>query len=147
MDEAVQKLWQRTQNEEFRRLLNMEVLEIEPGRALVAMDYRPELNNIFGRLHGGAVFSLLDEAFQLACNAHGSIAVAQQLSIYYLAPAEPGVRVLAEVTEMHATRKIALYRAEVRQADGRRLATATAQAYRLGRPLPFDDQGHLVDPA
>ncbi|MEW5911121.1 MAG: hotdog fold thioesterase [Thermodesulfobacteriota bacterium] len=146
MSEAVQKLWRRTQDEEYRRLLNIEILEIEPGRALVAMDYSPQLNNIFGRLHGGAVFSLLDEAFQLACNAHGSVAVAQQVSIYYLAPAEPGIRVLAEVVEIHATRKTALYRAEVRQADGRKLATATAQAYRLGRPLPFDDQGRMKEP-
>ena len=104
------------------------------------------MKNIFGKLHGGAIFSLLDEAFQLACNAHGSVAVAQQLSIYYLAPAEPGVRLLAEVTEVQATRKTALYRAEVRQADGRRIATGLAQAYRLGRPLPFDDQGHLQEP-
>lgn len=144
MSQAVQKLFLRAQKEEFRKLLDIEVLEIEPGRALVATDYDSRLNNIFGRLHGGAVFSLLDEAFQLACNAHGSVAVAQQLSIYYLTPAEPGVRLLAEVTEINATRRTALYRAEVRQADGRRIALATAQAYRIGKPLPIDDQGNLI---
>ena len=143
-NDAVDKLWKRTQDEPFRKLLGMEVLEIEPGRALVAMDYKPEFDNIYGRLHGGAVFSLLDEAFQLACNAHGSIAVALQLSIYYLNPAEPGARLLAEVSEINATRKTALYQAEVRQSDGTKIATAQAQAYRVGRPLPFDDEGKII---
>ncbi len=143
-EEAVDKLFKRTQDEPYRKLLDMEVLEIEPGRALVAMDFKPQFENIYGKLHGGAVFSLLDEAFQLACNAHGSIAVALQLSIYYLAPAEPGARLLAEVSEINATRKTALYQAEVRQEDGTRIATAQAQAYRVGRPLPFDEQGKLT---
>ena len=140
---AVELLWKRCRQESFPQVLGLEVLEIEPGRSKVAMDFRPELCNIFGMLHGGAVFSLLDEAFQLACNSHGEVAVALQVSIHYLAPAEPGVRLVAEVRESNATRKTALYEAEVRQADGRRIATGQALAYRKGKPLPFDDQGNL----
>lgn len=109
------------------------------------MDFSPDLANIFGKLHGGAVFSLLDEAFQLACNAHGQIAVALQLSINFLAPAEPGARLIAEAREINATRKTALYQAEVSQADGKKLATGQALAYRLGRPLPFGEDGELKE--
>ena len=143
--DAVKKLFKRVEKEPYPKLLDIEVLEIEPGRALVAMDFRDDMTNVFGKLHGGAVFSLLDEAFQLACNAHGEVAVALQLSIYYLAVAEPGCRLLAEAKEVKATRKTALYDAEVRQADGKKIATGQALAYRVGKPLPLDDDGNLLD--
>lgn len=143
-EQAVELLWARSRRERFPQLLGMEVLEIGPGFAKVAMDFQESMTNIFGMLHGGAVFSLLDEAFQLACNAHGEVAVALQLSIYYLAPAEAGARLLAEVTESNATRKTALYDAVVYQADGKRIATGQALAYRKGQALPLDPQGNLI---
>ncbi len=143
--EALDKLWARSRQEPFKDILGLEVLDIAPGFAKVAMQFKPEMQNIFGMLHGGAVFSLLDEAFQLACNAHGEIAVALQLNIYYLAPAEMGARLIAEAKETNATRKTALYDALVYQeADGKRIATGQAMAYRKGKPLPFDDQGNLL---
>lgn len=143
-EQAVELLWARSRQERFPKLLGMEVLEIGPGFAKVAMDFQENMTNIFGMLHGGAVFSLLDEAFQLACNAHGEVAVALQLSIYYLAPAQAGARLIAEVKETNATRKTALYEAVVYQADGKRIATGQALAYRKGQPLPLDAQGNLI---
>ena len=142
--DASQLLWARAQKEKFPRLLDIEVLEIRPGYAKTAMVFKPEMTNIFGMLHGGAVFALLDEAFQMACNAHGEVAVALQLNIYYLAPAQPGARLVAEVSETNATRKTALYEAQVfQEGDGKRIAGGTAMAYRKGQPLPFTAQGDL----
>ena len=135
----------RLQNEPYRRKLGMELVEMAPGFAKVAMTFTPELENLFGMLHGGATFSLLDEAFQIACNAQGSVALALQLSVYYLAPAQPGARLIAEARETQATRKTALYDAVVYQAqDGKRIATGQALAYRKGVPLPFSPQGELL---
>jgi acyl-CoA thioesterase len=141
---AVDLLWAASARERYAKVLGMEILEIAPGFAKVAMEFREDMTNIFGMLHGGAVFSLLDEAFQLACNAHGEVAVALQLSIYYLAPAEAGSRLIAEARESNATRKTALYDALVYQADGKRIATGQALAYRKGQPLPFDAQGAMI---
>lgn len=143
--DAIDKLYKRSEQEPYRRKLGLEVLEVTPGTARVALDFTPDLQNIFGKLHGGAVFSLLDEAFQLACNAHGEIAVALQVSIHYLAPADDGARLIAEVTECNATRKTALYDALVYQEDGKRLATGQALAYRVGHPLPIDEDGGLIN--
>ena len=142
--DALAKLWARSRQEPYRQKMGIEVLDIQPGYAKVAMDFSPELRNMFGMLHGGAVFSLLDEAFQLACNAHGEVAVALQLNINYLAPAQAGARLLAEAREINATRKTALYDCRVWQDDGRGLAAGQALAYRKGRPLPLDAQGHLT---
>lgn len=137
----------RCKKEPFPKLLGIEVLEIEPGYARVSMLYKPEMQNIFGMLHGGAVFSLLDEAFQLACNARGELAVAQQVNTYFVAAASPGKLLIAEANEINATRKTALYDVRVFEEDGSRLlATAQALAYRKGGDLPFDENGELKPP-
>ena len=137
----------RCKKEPFPKLLGIEVLEIEPGYARVSMQYKPEMQNIFGMLHGGAVFSLLDEAFQLACNARGELAVAQQVNTYFVAAASPGMLLIAEANEINATRKTALYDVRVFEEDGSRLlATAQALAYRKGGDLPFDENGELKPP-
>jgi acyl-CoA thioesterase len=144
LSDTVARLWARCKKEPYPALLGIEVLEIQPGYARVAMQFEPEMQNIFGMLHGGAVFSLLDEAFQLACNARGEVAVAQQVSTYFLAAAKPGARLIAEARELNATRKTALYEVKVfEEADNRQLATAQALAYRKGGSLPFDEEGEL----
>ncbi len=143
-EDTLARLKARCNKEPFPCLLGIEVLEIEPGYARVAMQFDPGMQNIFGMLHGGAVFSLLDEAFQLACNARGEVAVAQQVNTYFLAAARPGARLIAEAKEQNATRKTALYEVRVfEEADDRLLATAQALAYRKGGSLPFDDNGDL----
>jgi len=144
-DDAVERILKRTEQENYSQLLGIEIVEVEPGRARVAMDFSEKLTNIYGMMHGGAIFSLLDEAFQLAGNAHGSIALALSVNIYYLAPPDPGTRILAECREVNLTRKTALYDAEIWQEDGKKIATGQAQAYRLGKPLPFDEEGNLVE--
>ena len=143
-DDSLARIRARCKNEPYPKLLGIEVLEIEPGYARVSMRFKPEMQNIFGMLHGGAIFSLLDEAFQLACNARGEVAVAQQVSTYFLAAARPGALLIAEAKELNATRKTALYEVRVFDAeDDRVLATANAMAYRKGGNLPFDEKGNI----
>jgi acyl-CoA thioesterase len=140
--DSLARIRARCDEEPFRKLLGIEVLDIGPGYAKVAMQFAPSMQNIFGMLHGGAVFSLLDEAFQLACNARGEVAVAQQVNTYFVAAAPPGAHLVAEARELNATRKTALYDIRVTNAaDDRLLASAQALAYRKGGDLPLDEDG------
>lgn len=146
--DALARIRARCKKEPYPKLLGIEAREIKPGYARVSMTFKPEMQNIFGMLHGGAVFSLLDEAFQLACNARGEVAVAQQVSTYFLAPASPGANLVAEAKEVNATRKTALYEVLVHELGEngqreRKLATAQALAYRKGGELPIDENGEL----
>lgn len=143
--DSLARIRARCEKEPYARLLGIKVLEIRAGYARVSMQFDPAMQNIFGMLHGGAVFSLLDEAFQLACNARGEVAVAQQVNTYFLAAARPGATLIAEAKELNATRKTALYELRVfEEEDDRVLASAQAMAYRKGGKLPFDDQGKLL---
>jgi len=130
------ELLRRSCEEPFGRLLGMEVIEVGQGSALVSMTARPDLGNIFGLTHGGALFSLIDEAFQLACNSHGVIAVALNVSVTYTSSPAPGSLLEARAQEIYKTNRTASYLCEVREKDGGRLvATAQALAYRTGKEL------------
>lgn len=142
---SLDRIRARCEKEPYPKLLGIKVLEIEHGYARVSMQFDPAMQNIFGMLHGGAIFSLLDEAFQLACNARGELAVAQQVNTYFLAAAKPGACLIAEAKELNATRKTALYEVRVFEQVGERLlATAQAMAYRKGGEMPIDEHGDLV---
>lgn len=148
IENSIKGLRARCDKEPYPKLLGLKILKIEPGYARVSMQFDPSMQNIFGMLHGGAIFSLLDEAFQLACNARGEVAVAQQVNTYFLAAANPGAHLIAEAKELNATRKTALYEVTVIELgpDGqpdRKLATAQAMAYRKGGKLPFDENGDM----
>jgi acyl-CoA thioesterase len=98
---------------------------------------RPELANILGMVHGSAVFALIDEAFQAAVNAHGTVAVALNMSLtFHRAPQLDG-RLTATARELHASRRTATYFIEVTDAQGGLVASCQALAYRKGQPLPF----------
>jgi acyl-CoA thioesterase len=143
MNESIAyELARRSQQEPFGKLLGLEVLEVGEGTARVQMEVRPELNNIFGGTHGGALFSLVDEAFQLACNTHGVLAVALQVSITYVAPPSAGTTLQATARENHRTNRTASYLCEIRETNGKLIATAQALAYRTGKDNRLQSPAH-----
>jgi acyl-CoA thioesterase len=72
---------------EFARLLQMEILEAAEGYSRVTMDCVGKMNP-GGVAHGGAIFSLADQAFGIAANCCGTHRVAVSVSIQYIAPAK-----------------------------------------------------------
>jgi len=66
-------LRKRFEGEPFARAVGMKLLTVAEGYALVEMTCTREMENIFSMVHGGAIFTLLDEAFQFACNSHGTV--------------------------------------------------------------------------
>ncbi len=130
------ELLRRSKIEPFANLLGLEATELSPGRAVVAMHARPDMANVFGGIHGGALFSLIDEAFQLACNSHGVFAVALNVSITYVAAPEQGAALQATAEELSKTNRTASYLCQVKEmTSGKLIATAQALAYRTGKKI------------
>ncbi|MBE0618724.1 MAG: hotdog fold thioesterase [Proteobacteria bacterium] len=117
--------------------MGLECVEVGPGRCRVEMTVSAEMHNLFGFAHGGAVFSLIDEAFQVACNSHGVVAYALNLSVTYVAASRSGDRLVAEAREVAVTRRTATYEIRVTRDVGEVVATAQALAYRKGGVPPF----------
>ncbi|MDD0976736.1 PaaI family thioesterase [Pseudomonas fontis] len=103
----------------FSQLLGCRLLRLEQGVAEVAMDVAPHLHNRGGKLHGGAIFSLVDNAMGLACSSsHGfdQQSVTVECKINYLRPVSDGeVQCIARV--LQAGRRILVVEAEVHQGD------------------------------
>jgi acyl-CoA thioesterase len=124
--------------EPFVQTLGMELMALEKGFSAVEMNYDPSrMNNLFGRAHGGAIFALIDEAFETVCQTEGTVAVAMNVNVNYLASPELGARLRAEAREVNLTKRTANYDIRVKDDQGRLIATCQALAFRTGKPLPF----------
>ena len=101
------------------------------------MKTNESMNNIFNCTHGAAIFSLIDAAFELAVNSHGTVAVALGVNVSYLSAPYPGELLQAEGREVNRSRKIAACQIDVTGEDGRIVATCQALAYCKKEALPF----------
>ena len=63
--------------------LGLKLIDFSDGYAIVEMVPTNDDVNIFGMVHGGAIFSLMDEAFQISCNSHGRVAVALNVNVVF----------------------------------------------------------------
>ncbi len=132
--DAIQK---RANDEPFAKKMGLCLVEISRGYSRVTMEFTPDMENIFGAAHGGAIFSLIDGAFEAASNSHGKIAVALNVSVTYHAPPSPGDILTAEALEMHRTNRTSSYEITVKNQEGELIASCQALAYRKKKSLPF----------
>ena len=139
MDEKLKKaIYKAVENEPFAKKLRMKLVELELGYSKVEMNYRPDaMDNIYQRAHGGAIYSLIDEAFETSCQTHGDIAVALNVNVSYISSPEPGVRLYAEAKETSKSKKIAHYDIQVVDENGNLIAMCKCIAFRTGKPIPF----------
>lgn len=125
-------------NESLARTFKIKLKELDIGTSAVEMVYDPDMmGNIYDRAHGGAIFALIDEAFETACQTHGTIAVALNVNVTYIASPKDGSRLRAEAREKSRTKKTATYDINVYGPDRKLLATCQALAFRTGKPIPF----------
>jgi acyl-CoA thioesterase len=141
MDEKLRQTFHsRVAKEAFASKFGLKLLEIGDGYSKVEMQFRPDMENMFGMAHGGALFALIDEAFETAGNSHGTLAVALNMNVTFIASPKPGSTLRAEAREVSSTRKTASYDIKVHDERGRLIATCTALVYRKGSPLPFTEE-------
>lgn len=109
--------------------LGIEVEEAREGYARCGLTVQPQYLNAVDRGHGALVYALADQAFAVACNSLGTMALALTVSINYLSAAQDGERIISEAKPINIARKISVWQLEVRGADGRLIATAQGTAY------------------
>lgn len=107
--------------------LGIEVVEVEPGHAVVRMTVDDRHLNGHGIAHGGHVFLLADTAFACACNSGRPTTVAATAEIDFIAAAHGG-----DVLEAVAHERATFGRSGITDVTVRRVATADG-------PLPTPD--------
>jgi acyl-CoA thioesterase len=99
---------------DFARLLHLKIIEARDGFARVFMP-SSEKKNPHGVIHGGAIFSLADQAFGMAANAGIVPRVAVSVHIQYIAPASGDLEAIAELVAEQG--RYSTYRVMVYEGD------------------------------
>ena len=138
MDERIrQAIFRQVEKEPFAGKSGLKLVDLDEGYSRVEMEFTPDMENIFGMAHGGAIFALIDEAFETAGNSHGTVAVALNMNITYISAPARGVKLTAEAREISRTPKTASYDIKVTDDQKNLVAICHALVYRKGTPLPF----------
>ncbi len=138
MDPKVREaIFSKVESEPFAQKFGITLLELDEGYSKVEMKFTPELENFLGMAHGGALFALMDEAFETAANSHGTVAVALNMNITYISPPSPKSTLVAEAREFSRTQRTALYDIRLFDDQNHLIASCQGLVYRKGIILPF----------
>ena len=99
------------------RALGMELREVTPGRAVLAMTVRDDMVNGHAIGHGGLTFTLADSAFAFACNSYNRRTVAAGAEIRFRAPTRLGDALVATAEERARDGRDGVYDVIVRAGD------------------------------
>ena len=108
--------------------------EVRPGYARTRMKVRDGHMNGADVVQGGAVFTLADLAFAAACNSHGILALAVDVTISFLRPTRSGTLV-AEAREVARSRRLSRCEIEVKDDAGELVALFHGTAFVKDEPL------------
>jgi len=114
---------------------NIEIEEAREGYARIAMIVREDMLNGHAIAHGGMIFSLADTAFAYACNSRNVETVAQSATIVFLAPGQPGDRLVAEAQEQALAGRSGVYQVTVRNQKGEKIAVFQGQSRAIGKAV------------
>lgn len=133
MNKPEQILAKMLETDAFSKWLGLEIDEITEGGCQLHFTPTAQMCNGVGSVHGGILFSAADSAFAFACNSHGRIAVALNVSISFTKAARIGERLDIIAEEQYLGNKTSVYDVSVRNAEGELVALFKGTAYRTSK--------------
>jgi len=120
--------------------LGMEIVSVEPGKAVLTMTVREDMVNGHAICHGGFMFLLADSAFAFSCNTYDQRTVAQSCAISFLKPVKLGDRLTATAAERWREGRSGIYDITVTDQTGTTVAEFRGQSRTIaGRLLDGAD--------
>lgn len=117
----------------FSAWMGLEIDEVALGYCRLHFTVKDDMLNGFENIHGGVIFAASDSAFAFACNSHGIITVALDVSITYTKPAKAGDILFVEAKESHLGNRTGLYEIRTTNEAGELVAFFKGTAYRTGK--------------
>ncbi len=117
----------------FSAWLGLQVDEVRLGYCRLHYTVKEDMLNGFSSIHGGVLFSASDSALAFACNSHGRITVALDVSISFTRPAKAGDMLTVEAQEVHLGHKIGVYDIRTTNAQGELVTMFKGTAYRTSK--------------
>jgi acyl-CoA thioesterase len=120
-------------NDRFTEWMGIRIDEYKKGYCKLHYRVNDEMLNGFNIIHGGIVFAASDSAFAFACNSHGNITVALDVSISFTRSAKSGDLLTVEAIEVFLGNKIGIYDIRTTNEDGDLVALFKGTAYRTDK--------------
>jgi acyl-CoA thioesterase len=122
-------------NDRATQWLGIQVLQVTPGHAVLAMSVRGEMLNGHDICHGGLITTLADSAFAYACNSYDEFTVASGFAVELLAPARLGDVLTATCDEVSKAGRSGVYDCHVTDQHGKRIALFRGRSHTVkGKP-------------
>ena len=126
MEESKEQIRRNTENRMRKNAFMLhnyiELESVEKDRAVFKLDIRPESCNPYGMVHGGAIYTLADNATGTAAHSDGRYYVTQTSALHFLRNQSRGT-VRATAWVRHRGKSTVLTAVDITGEDGRRLAT------------------------
>jgi len=111
--------------EPIASFLKMELRELSPGYARVAMKLTPDYQNFNGLVFGGIIMAVADQAFAYASNSLAFPSVASQFNTHFIDGAEVGDELTSECWVVRSGRRVGVSEITVTNQKGKIIAKAT----------------------
>jgi acyl-CoA thioesterase len=113
----------------FARQIGVRLIEFRPGFARACLSVTEATLNIYQMAHGGAMFSVADQACEAAGNSYGEPAVALQNNLHFLTAGRSGDILEATAKLTNRSSRVGLIEFEVRNHEGHLLAIGQQLIY------------------
>lgn len=124
--------------------LGIELVDVGPGSAVVAMTVRDDMVNGLDVCHGGLIFALADSAMAFASNSYNRYAIAAHADIDWVNPGRRGARLTATATERNRRGRSAITDVVVTDDRGETIAHFRGRTRLIdGHHVPVDDDGSV----
>ncbi len=119
----------------FSKWMDVRIEQVDLGYCKLHYTIRPEMLNGFGTVHGGVLFSASDSALAFACNSHGTLSVALEVSISFTRPAFAGQVLTVEAQEINLGKTTGLYDIKTYNQEGKLICVFKGTVYRTGKDI------------
>ena len=121
------------QNMEYLQANNIYLQEVRPDHATLYMKVDKKVKNVYGVVHGGAIFVLADTAAGFTACTDGRHCVTQNSNFHFIGNADHG-RIWAEGKVVHRGRVITVVHVTVTGENGELIGDGVFDMYRVDRP-------------
>ncbi len=132
--DAVALVRAKAEEDRAAALLGIRLAGLAPGYARVLLRLGPEHVSFHGKVFGGIVLALADQAFGYGSNSLAYPSVASQFNLHFLAAPRVGDELIAECRVLKSGRRVGISEIIVTTGDGRVIARATGTTI----PLPSE---------
>ena len=122
MNKLEERTAERLRRNAFMIHNHIELESVESDRASFKLDIRPDSRNPYGMIHGGAIYTLADNATGAAAHTDGRFYVTQTSVLHFLRNQSEGV-VRAEAHVRHRGKSTCLVAVDITGEGGKLIAT------------------------